>query len=120
MKMKIKLGVGSLEGSLRRFADAWREAEHQDRIDNRHMLSFEDMATFLKVITPGRWVLLRVLRSEGAMSVRALATLLQRDYKNVHRDISILEKAGLLERTKEKRLKVPWDTLVAEVDLKAA
>lgn len=120
MRTKIKIGVGTLVESASRFVDAWRRAEHQDRVEHRHMLTFEDMKTFLRVVTPRRWALLRVLRSEGAMSVRALARKLQRDYRNVHADVAVLERAGLLERARDKRLVVPWDALVAEVDLKAA
>jgi hypothetical protein len=42
---------------------------------------FHDIKTFLKFITPRRYELLEQLHRSGAMSIRALAKLLQRLYK---------------------------------------
>lgn len=53
-------------------------------------LSFEDLSTLLAVITPRRLEILKRPRQQGPLSVRALTTILERDYKNVHADISEL------------------------------
>lgn len=62
---------------------------------------------------------LRRLRQEGPLTVRALSKALGRDYKNVHTDVRALEHVGLLSRDKDERVLVPWDTVVAEVTLAA-
>ena len=51
------------------------------------------------------------------MSVRALAKLLERDYKNVHTDASALEAVDLIQRTDEGLLVAPWDVIDAHVRL---
>jgi predicted transcriptional regulator len=80
-------------------------------------LSFETMDAFLKIITPARWVALRTLRENGATSIRALATLLGRDYRNVHSDVSALISAGLIERDDDAKISVPWSKISAEMDV---
>ncbi|OIN90544.1 MAG: hypothetical protein AUJ20_14245 [Comamonadaceae bacterium CG1_02_60_18] len=58
------------------------------------------------------------VRQHGAVNVRELATALERDYKNVHQDVTMLESAGLLLRDGRK-LTAPWDELQANVSLMA-
>jgi len=53
------------------------------------------------------------------MSVRALAKALDRDYKNVHTDVRRLEQIGLISRTKNDAIKVPWDIVEARLKLAA-
>jgi predicted transcriptional regulator len=53
------------------------------------------------------------------MSVRALAGEQGRDYKNVHRDVKSLERVGLIERTLENKVEVPWDIVEARLKLAA-
>ena len=60
-----------------------------------------------------------MLTNTGPMSVRALATTLTRDYKNVHADTRVLEEAGLLERTESGTLQAPWDVIDAHLSLVA-
>jgi len=62
---------------------------------------------------------LKTLRQKGPLSVRALATTLERDYKNVHVDTRALEEAGLLERTESGTLQAPWDIIDAHLSLVA-
>jgi predicted transcriptional regulator len=53
------------------------------------------------------------------MSIRGLAKNLGRDYKNVHTDVRCLENIGLIGRTKNNRIKVPWDIVEARLMLAA-
>ena len=53
------------------------------------------------------------------MSVRALARALERNYKNVHTDVRRLEQIGLIDRTKDNRIEVPWDIVEAHLRLAA-
>jgi predicted transcriptional regulator len=56
------------------------------------------------------------LHRTGADSVKAFARELDRDYKRVHENVAILERAGLIVR-EDGRLSAPWDALTAEVSL---
>ena len=120
MTKKIKIGTGTLTDSAERFIDAWHKTELGETVSREELLNFEDFDTLLRVLTPVRWNLLRSLRRNGPMSIRALSKLLARDYKNVHTDVQELTRIGLLTRTKDSLIMVPWDTVVAEVRLAAA
>jgi len=119
-KKTIKIGIGPLKDTAARFIDAWHKTERDASASVLELLTFEDIETFLTVMTSTRWRLLRILHDTGPSSVRALAQHLGRDYKNVHNDVGLLENAGLLSRTKDNRIAVTWDSIVAELDLQAA
>ena len=55
--------------------------------------------------------------NEEEMKAQALA--LERNYKNVHNDVVVLESAGLLVR-EGRKLSAPWDELRASVSLTTA
>jgi len=73
----------------------------------------------IETLSPRRLDLLKFVRQHGADSVKSLATALQRDYKNVHHDVIVLESAGLLIR-EGRKLSAPWDELNASVSLNVA
>ena len=74
--------------------------------------SFCELSTTYRGPTPRR-------TSNGPMSIRALSKDLGRDYKNVHTDVRCLEIIGLIGRTKNDRIKVPWDVVEAHLLLAA-
>jgi predicted transcriptional regulator len=53
------------------------------------------------------------------MSIRALSKYLGRDYKNVYTDVRHLENIGLIARSNDNRIKVPWDIVEARLLLAA-
>ncbi len=57
--------------------------------------------------------------TNGPMSIRALANHLRRDYKNVYTDVRRLEDLGLIGRTENDRIEVPWDIVEARLLLAA-
>lgn len=120
MKKKIKIGIGELDPSVKRFVETWRKIEKGKPVESEEYLTFDNMETLLRVLTPTRWALLRSLRREGPLSIRALSSSLTRDYKNVHTDVKELERVGLVARVKDGKFVVPWDTVLAEVRLEAA
>ncbi len=61
--------------------NAWKRAEKNEGFEPEQHLRFEDLEALLKVLSPGRWVLLKKLRLKGPMSIRALSKELGRDYK---------------------------------------
>lgn len=118
MTKSIKIEVGDSSETAKEFIDAWKRAERGDRVVAQHRLQFENLETLLKTLTPGRWVLLKVLHQQGSTSIRALANLLNRDYKNVYQDVKRLEQIGLIKRV-EGKITVPWDIVEARLNLAA-
>jgi predicted transcriptional regulator len=70
----------------------------------------------LKQSGPRRLGLLKLVRQHGAENVKELVASLERNYKNVHTDVTVLESAGLLLRDGRK-LSAPWDELSVSVSL---
>lgn len=115
---KVQVSVGSLDDMGKRFAGAWNRAAAGKPVSETHV-TFLDVQTMLDTLSPRRLDLLRHVRQHGAGNVRELSQALQRDYKNVHQDVVLLEGAGLLQRDGRK-LVAPWDELQANVSLMAA
>ncbi len=74
-------------------------------------LQFETARTLFSELTPARLDLLNTLRAMGAVTVYALAKLAKRNYSNVHADIARLVELGLVERTGDDRVLVPFDAI---------
>jgi predicted transcriptional regulator len=119
MTKKIQIGVSDSTCTARDFIDAWKRAERGEKMETQQRLNFENLETLLQALTPGRWVLLKTLRTNGPMSIRALAKALGRDYKNVHKDVRRLESIGLIGRTQDDKVEVPWDIIEARLRLAA-
>jgi predicted transcriptional regulator len=119
MKKQITIGVDEAATTAKEFINAWKAAERGESVQAKHRLHFENLELLLKTLTPGRWALLKKLHANGPMSIRALANELKRDYKNVYTDVRRLENIGLIGRTKNDRIKVPWDIVEARLLLAA-
>jgi len=61
--------------------------------------------------SPARLDLLDTLRREGPCSVYALAKAAERNYSNVHTDVSRLEELGLVEREEDGTVSVPFESV---------
>ncbi|HAM21780.1 MAG TPA: hypothetical protein DCQ04_05795 [Actinobacteria bacterium] len=61
--------------------------------------------------------LLDTLHRVGPCSVYALAKAAERNYSNVHSDVARLEEIGLIERTDEGTVLVPYDSVEILVPL---
>ena len=119
MKKQIKIGIGDSATTAKDFIDAWKLAERGEKVQEKNRLHFENLEVLLKTLTPGRWTLLKKLHANGPMSIRALANDLNRDYKNVHTDVLRLENVGLIDRSEDDRIRVPWDIVEARLLLAA-
>jgi predicted transcriptional regulator len=97
------------------FLSAWQSesygGEHFD---------FESPAALFRVLTPKRWELIERLQKEGPLGVRALARALERDVKRVHEDAALLMTTGIVEKTPEGKLVVPFAEIRADFMLRAA
>jgi predicted transcriptional regulator len=74
-------------------------------------LSFESARSLFAELTPARLDLLETLRRVGPCSVYALAKAAERNYSNVHTDVGRMEELGLIERTEDGEISVPFDAV---------
>lgn len=117
---EVKLHVETVDVFFGHALDMARRLDRGERAQSAAHISFENMETLLKVLTPNRWTMLRVLRGRGASSIRALAQALGRDYRGVHADVAALVAAGLIERNEHGAISVPWSRITAEMALDIA
>ena len=110
----LELRIGDARDALDRFEAAWNRRLEGRRMATLHVLSMADLPLLLRTLTPARWGLLDRLRETGSLSIYELAKRLQRDYKNVHTDVSALARIGLIERVADGGVAVPWDVVRAE------
>ena len=112
MAKVLELRVGDVRDALDRFEAAWNRRTEGRR--SLHILSVADLPLLLKTLTPARWELLDRLRQAGPLSIYELSRRLERDYKNVHTDVTRLVDIGLIERAADGGVSVPWDVVRAE------
>ena len=115
MPKKLEIRIGAAADALDRFEAAWNRVAEGRATRPLEILSFSNLPLLLKTLSPARWVLLEKLRADGAMSIYELARRLQRDYKNVHTDVTQLAGIGLIERGSDGRVAVSWVLLRAEL-----
>ena len=107
MKAIIELGR---RGSVFKAASQQLVASRRGQaLDYR--LSFESARALFAELTPARLDLLDTLRRQGACSVYALAKAAERNYSNVHTDVSRLEELGLIERANDGSISVPFEAV---------
>lgn len=93
-------------------------AEAGTSVDYR--LHFESARALFAELTPARIELLDTLRRSGPCSVYALAREAQRNYSNVHTDISALERLGLVQRDDSEAVFVPFAVVEIHLALSTA
>ncbi len=116
MKAIIELSrKGSIFGAVRQqIADA-RKGNNSMVYDRPEVidyhLGFESARALFSDLTPARIDLLDTLRSIGPSSMYALAKTADRNYSNVHTDVSRLLELGLIERAEDGMVSVPFESI---------
>jgi predicted transcriptional regulator len=95
-----------------RFIKAWKTGKSAG-----DWIQFESPAAMFRVLTPKRWELVERLQAIGPSSVRGLARELGRDVKRVHEDVSELMEYGIISRTEDGKVQVPFGVIHADFDL---
>src|SRR3970282_17670 len=79
--------------------------------DPDYRMSFESARMLFSELTPARLELLDTPRRVGPCSAYALAKAADRNYSNVHTDVSRLEELGLIERGEGETILVPYESI---------
>ena len=109
--------ISAQDEALDRFEAAWHLASGRKAPAPLAILSFADLPLLAKNLTPARWELLKRLKAAGPLTIFALAKLLERDYKNVHTDVTRLLELKLLEKDQDGLVSVAWQAVRAELKL---
>ena len=83
-------------------------------------LSFASARLLFSELTPARLDLLDTLRKSGPCTVNSLSKAAGRNYSNVHTDVARMVELGLIERTEDEKIFVPFDDVEVHFRLAAA
>lgn len=78
--------------------------------------SYDDMH---RILAPSRLAILKALAEQGDLSIREVARRVERDVQAVHRDVTTLINAGVIDRT-DKGIVFPYARIHFEFDVSAA
>jgi predicted transcriptional regulator len=116
----LTVRIGNGEETRRETLDRVRTLERGARLDDRYVLVLEDEADLQRLLSPANLGLLRAIRAHEPESMRAAADLVDRDFKEVHRNLTELETLNVVEfeeRGRSKRPVVQFDEIDVEVSL---
>ena len=124
MTKTLTIRIKSADKALEEFRKTFKNVEAGHRVRKREGVYFTSIEAARNLLTPNRLALLRAVRSERPGSIYELSRTVNRDLKNVHEDLRILEKYGLVRmadatRTGNRRVRVPR-SLFDEIELKIA
>jgi len=83
-------------------------------------ISFATPELLFQLLTAKRWEILRAMAGAGPLSIRETARRVDRDVKAVHGDVKALLTAGVLRKTEDGLVELPFDAIKVDVLLKAA
>jgi predicted transcriptional regulator len=112
----VILEVQRPEDVFSEFVRTWKTGEGHEGV----RIAFATPELLWKVLTAKRWEVLKALRGLGPVSIRETARRVSRDVKAVHRDVSALLAAGLLQRTDAGKIEFPFEAVKVEFVLEAA
>lgn len=95
---KLIIKTGTEEDFFKRGRQLAQAADHGEPLVDERILSFEDPAEVMKLITVARLALFRAVK-EMPGSITQIAERLHRDRSAVKRDVDELERAGLVTIT---------------------
>ena len=110
----VTLSIASREDVTRRALAAFsgeRQGAH---------ISFESVELLWQTLTRKRWELLKAMTGQGAMTIREAARHVDRDVKAVHGNVQTLLNAGILDRTADGRIVLPYDAVHVDFSLSKA
>ena len=110
----LEIRVGPAADALDRFEAAWNRQLEGRSVRTLQVLTLASLPQLLKTLSPARWALIAALRAAGPLSIYELAKRLERNYKNVHTDVTQLAALGVIERASDNRVLVPWEVMRAE------
>ncbi|MDO8433323.1 MAG: hypothetical protein Q7S58_13030 [Candidatus Binatus sp.] len=121
---RLNIGIRTRAERSKALREAIKRVARGNRLPQDAGLYFESVAELRQILTEKRLELLLAITRHRPASVRELAGLLRRDYKNVSTDITLFERLGLV-RLEAKRGKgraqaptVPYDEIQVTIALR--
>jgi predicted transcriptional regulator len=82
-------------------------------------INFATSDLLFKLLSTKRREILRTLTGAGPLSIREISRRMERDIKAVHGDVTMLLTAGVLQKTDDGLVELPFDVIRVDVVLRA-
>jgi len=122
-KSTLTVRIGGRDDSRDALRERVRAMERGESVQEQHVLILDDEADLHRLLSPANLELLRAIREHDPDSMREAADLVDRDFKDVHRNLSELDALNVVEFEQEGRAKRPivrFDEIDIEVSLGTA
>jgi predicted transcriptional regulator len=74
-------------------------------------LDFESLEGAWNLLSPRRWTILRTMAGQGPLGIREIARRVGRDVRAVHSDVRALHLSGVIDKTPEGKMILPYDVI---------
>lgn len=92
------------------FVKAWEDAAAGKPVTPDHGVSFASYEDMHRVLAPLRLAIVKAMAGQGPLSIREVARRVGRDVQAVHRDVTTLINAGIIDR-EEGGIVFPYDEI---------
>lgn len=120
MANTLTIRLGERERTRQESRERIAAAQRGESVDERHVLNIEREYDIARVLSEANIELLRTIAAHEPKSMRETATLVERDFKDVHRNLTELADLGIIEFVQDGQAKRPvvrFDELVVDIDL---
>lgn len=116
----LEIRIGERDRTRRETLERIEAAQQGESVEERHVLNIERERDVTRVLSEVNLELIRTIAKHEPASMRETAELVDRDFKEVHGNLTELETLGLIEFEQDGRAKrpiVPYDDIQLDIDL---
>ncbi|WP_231185039.1 hypothetical protein [Haladaptatus sp. DYF46] len=116
----LRIRVADAEEAFDETREAIEALERGEEVESRHTLTFENEADLARLVSETNLKLLRTINEHEPESIRQVAELVDRDYRDVHRNLTELEALHVIEFVEEgqsRRPVVRYDDIEIYIDV---
>lgn len=114
----LTIRLSTMDDMKTRFAAAGKLALSGKAVEATPSIEFSSYDDLHRILAPLRLSIVKALVGQGPLAIREVARRVKRDVQAVHRDVTTLINAGIINRH-ENGVEFPYDNIHFEFDVKA-
>ena len=114
----LTVRLGTIDDIKARFVAAGKLALSAKAVEARPSVEFSSYDDLHRILAPLRLAIIKALAGQGPLPIREVARRVDRDVQAVHRDVTTLINAGVIDRH-ENGVEFPYDGIHFEFDVTA-